>query len=64
LDREEKEFIRSVKDLKKMKRQESARKVFGLFGKAIPKGIRHPDSLVTNRHLYLPHRGRRRTILR
>ena len=38
-------------------------KILRAFGGAIPKGIKHPDSLVSNSHLYIPGR-RGRTRLR
>lgn len=63
MDKEQKEFIKAVRDMKSMRRRDSMGKLLGMFGKAIPKGIRHPDSLVGNRHLYIPGR-RGRTILR
>ena len=51
---DERELIRAVKDLKAMRRGRSLNKVLGAFGKLVPKGIRHPDSLITNLHLYKP----------
>lgn len=58
-----KEYIKTVKSEKRRRAQEGLGKLFRVFGNAIPKGIRHPDSLVTNRHLYFPGR-RGRTRLR
>jgi len=61
MDREEKEFVGAVKDLKRMKRNESLGKVLRSFGNVIPKGVRDPDSLVRNQHLYIPgKRGKTR----
>jgi len=49
-------YIKAVEDEKKMKRGEPMKKILSMAGKAFPKGIRHPDSLVTNLHLYVPGR--------
>lgn len=49
-----KELRKIVKDLKGMRRRESVGKILRVFGNAFPKGIRHPDSLVRNLHLYKP----------
>lgn len=49
-----KEYINTVKAEKRRRSGEALGKVFKMFGGVIPKGIRHPDSLVTNRHLYHP----------
>ena len=38
-------------------------KVLSSFGKVIPKGIHHPDSLVRNIHLYKPIPGKHTTRL-
>lgn len=50
----DKELVRAVKDLKRMKRQAATRKFMSSMGNLVPKGIRHPDSLVGNRHLFIP----------
>lgn len=50
------EYIKAVKEEKKMRRGEPIKKILSIAGKAFPKGIRHPDSLVTNIHLYVPGR--------
>jgi len=34
------------------RRQESVGKIMNMAGKTVPKGIKHPDSLVRNQHLY------------
>jgi len=53
------EYIKTVKDEKRRRSMASVGKVFKMFGRAIPKGVRHPDSLVVNRHLYHPsYRGK------
>lgn len=55
------EYIKVVKSEKRRRAQEGLGKLFRVFGRAFPKGIRHPDSLITNRHLYCPgYRGRTR----
>jgi len=58
---------RQISELKKLRRQEQMAKVqkdLGfLFRHSFPKGIRHPDSLVGNRHLYIPRR-KGRTVLK
>lgn len=56
------QLLREYVDLlKKERRRRTVAKmgsVLKVFGKAFPKGIRHPDSLVGNRHLYHPgYRG-------
>jgi len=56
LGREEREFVQAVKDAKRMKRGESMGKLLKLFGNAVPRGIRSPDSTVRNIHLYVPGR--------
>lgn len=58
---------RQIGELKRARRQGSSLgmgKVLGAFGKAFPKGIKSPDSLVTNLHLYKPGLGRKKTILK
>jgi hypothetical protein len=47
-------YIKAVEDEKRMKRTEPMKKVLSFAGKAFPKGIKHPDSLVSNLHLYVP----------
>jgi hypothetical protein len=55
------EYIKAVKEEKRMRRGEPLKKILSMAGKAFPKGIRHPDSLVSNLHLYVPgRRGRTR----
>ena len=55
------EYIKTVKSEKRRRASESLGKVFRAFGKAFPRGIRHPDSLITNMHLYSPgSRGKTR----
>jgi len=53
------EYIKIVKSEKRRRAQEGLGKVFRAFGRAFPRGIRHPDSMITNMHLYRP--GRRGT---
>ena len=50
------EYIKVVKSEKRRRAQEGLGKVFRVLGNAFPRGIRHPDSLITNRHLYFPGR--------
>lgn len=57
------EEIRALRKQNESGKSSGAQKLLGAFGKAIPKGIRHPDSLVSNSHLYLPGR-RGKTRLR
>jgi hypothetical protein len=47
----------------KAKRRAIMGKILSSFGKALPKGIRHPDSLVRNAHLYKPTPGKHTTRL-
>jgi hypothetical protein len=54
MDKDQEEFIRAVKDAKKMQVNQRFEGLLRSFGKAFPKGIRHPDALVTNKHLYFP----------
>ena len=55
------EYIRVVKSEKRRKATEGLGKLLKAFGNAFPRGIRHPDSLIKNRHLYHPgYRGRTR----
>ena len=49
-----KEYIRTVKQERRRRATEKIGKVLKSFGKLIPKGVRSPDSLVTNLHLYKP----------
>lgn len=58
-----KEYIRTVKAERRRKATERMGSVLGAFGKLVPKGIRHPDSLVRNVHLYKPGM-KGRTILK
>lgn len=52
------DYIKTVKGERRRRSAERLGKVFKLFGKAFPKGVRHPDSLIVNRHLYHPgYRG-------
>lgn len=53
------DYIRTVKSERRRRSMASVGKVFKLFGRVIPRGVRHPDSLVVNRHLYHPgYRGK------
>ena len=53
------ENIKLIKAERRRRNSEKMGKVLKSFGKAIPKGIRHPDSIVTNMHLYHPgYRGK------
>ena len=55
------EYIKTVKGEKRRRTTERVGKVLSVLGKAMPKGIRHPDSLVRNIHLYHPgYRGKTR----
>ncbi len=42
---EEKEFVRAVRELKKLKRQAAMEKVFRVFGKVLPRGYKDPSYL-------------------
>ena len=57
------EYIREKKREKADRRNQSLGRVFKAFGRALPRGIRHPDSLITNMHLYRPSRGKPKTRL-
>jgi len=53
------EYIRTVKSEKRRRTSDSIGRVFSALGKLSPRGVRSPDSLVTNKHLYHPgYRGR------
>ncbi len=55
------EYIKAVKEEKRRRSTQRIGKILSVFGKVMPKGIRHPDSLVTNLHLYHPgYRGKTR----
>jgi len=56
------EYIKAVKEEKRMRRGEPMKKILSMAGKAFPKGIRHPDSMCVNLHLYVPRR-RGKTVL-
>lgn len=60
----EEELVWAVKELKKEKQRQAVAGMLSAIGKAFPKGVRHPDSLVTNRHLYMPSKRRYKTKLR
>ena len=52
------ETIAAAKAIKNERRRAAVGKALAYIGKnAMPKGIRHPDSLVTNKHLYMPVKG-------
>ena len=44
---------RLIKYEGKQKRQQMIGSIFKKMGGTIPKGIRHPDDIVTNAHLYV-----------
>jgi len=48
------EYIKTVREERRRKSTENVGKVLKVFGKLVPKGVRHPDSLITNAHLYIP----------
>jgi len=62
-DSYDREFVRAVKDAKKMRRQQSMSGVLKALGNAFPKGIRNPDDTVRNSHLYIPGKGSHKTRL-
>jgi hypothetical protein len=57
------EFAKAVKDQKREKRGEAMKGIFKSLGNALPKGIKNPDDLVVNMHLYTPMKGKRKTRL-
>lgn len=57
------EYIKEKKRERADRRNASMGKVFSAFGRALPRGIKHPDTLVRNMHLYRPSKGRHRTRL-
>jgi len=57
------DYINTVKSEKRRRATAGLGKVLKACGRAIPKGIRHPDSMITNMHLYSPNR-RGKTKLR
>lgn len=61
----DKDIIQAAKDIKNERRRQAMSTAFKFLAKnAMPKGIRHPDSLVTNKHLYFPGvRGPKKTKL-
>ncbi len=58
-----KEYIRTVKSERRRKSTEKLGSVLRAAGKLLPKGVRNPDSMITNLHLYKPG-VRGKTILR
>ena len=55
------EYIQTVKQERRRRTTQRVGKILGMFGKVMPRGIRHPDSLVRNLHLYHPgYRGKTR----
>ena len=59
-----KEYIAEKKRERREKSMANVGKLLGAFGKMMPKGIRHPDSLVTNHHLYSPrYKGKKAQLL-
>lgn len=57
------EYVKLQKEEKRRRSSEAMGRLLGAAGKMLPKGIRHPDSLCTNLHLYVPGR-RGKTKLR
>ena len=49
-------YVRLREREEREKRMEPMKKILSAAGKMLPRGIRHPDSLVTNLHLYVPGR--------
>jgi len=49
-----KDYINTVKSEKRRRASDGLGKVLKACGKAFPKGIRSPDSMITNLHLYKP----------
>lgn len=56
------EYIRLKKQERRDKSKEAMGKLLSAAGRAFPKGIRYPDSLVTNVHLYVPGRRGKTTL--
>lgn len=57
------EYVRLKQKEEREKRTEPMKKMLAAAGKMLPRGIRHPDSLVTNMHLYTPKKGKHKTKL-
>lgn len=57
------EYIAERKRERRDRRNEQLGKVFKAFGRALPRGIKHPDSMITNMHLYRPTKGKHKTRL-
>jgi len=57
------EYIKLKKEEKRKSRTDSIGKLLKYAGKALPKGIRNPNDMVTNMHLYTPMRGKHKTKL-
>ena len=57
------EYIKERQRERRDKRNEQLGRVFKAFGRALPRGIIHPDSLVRNVHLYRPTKGKHKTRL-
>lgn len=53
------DYIKTVKQERRRRSMEGIGKVFKTLGRAFPKGVRHPDSMIVNRHLYSPSYGGR-----
>lgn len=60
MNEEDKKLIEAVNYLKKEKSKEGMQKFLSMCGKAVPKGIRHPDSLIRNKELYLSTKSTKR----
>jgi len=58
LDDLKRQFSKLSNNVAKKDRKEKFSEVTSSFKKAIPKGIRLPDSMVTNRHLYVGGKGK------
>lgn len=67
LTSEQQVLQQQIDELKRLRRQQKvdrmAEQLEGVFKKMVPRGIRHPDSLIANRDLYIPrglsHKPRR-----
>lgn len=52
------EHHKILKSEKAVQRNEKVNRTMAQIGNVIPKGIRHPDDLIVNKHLYMGRGGK------
>ena len=58
------DYVKTVKAERRRKTTEKMGKILSACGRLVPKGIRSPDSMITNLHLYKPGVRGKKTRLR